>query len=142
VRVKSAFAALGFTALVFFAASSPASGRLDPDKTMLARSVEIDVSGRVLTVRGRVSCEACNRFLIGVTVTQRASGALALGGIRCRCSGEPREWSALARARTEARFALGKARACAWVVTRGESGKFTDAVQVCRAIELVRRAQT
>src|SRR5438309_7245585 len=61
------------------------SNTIDPFATIKA-------NGRQIIVTGPVQCTAGETFDVRVTVTQRATGALAEGRTRFKCSGATQHW--------------------------------------------------
>ena len=49
-------------------------------------------NGRHLVVKGPIACTAEERAYLEITVTQRATGAVAAGRTRITCSGADAEW--------------------------------------------------
>ena len=92
-------------------------------------------SGRVVHLTGSLVCGGCGIVRIGVTLSQRSTGALAQGGIRCRCSGGSRQMAIRAVVRYGT-FAPGRAKVCAWLVSGG-SDTAGIATQWCRPMRLV-----
>jgi hypothetical protein len=92
-------------------------------------------SGRVVSLSGSIVCAGCGVVTIGVTLSQASTGALAQGGVRCRCSAGPIRMTIRAVARYGT-FTPGRAKACAWLVSRG-SESTGAARQWCRPLKLV-----
>jgi hypothetical protein len=92
-------------------------------------------SGRVVHLTGSLVCGGCGVVRIGVTLSQKSTGALAQGGIRCRCSGGTRQMTIRAVARYGT-FAPGRAKVCAWLVSSGSEAA-GSAIQWCRPMRLV-----
>jgi hypothetical protein len=92
-------------------------------------------SGRVVVLSGSVVCGGCGVVTLGVTLSQASTGALAQGGIRCRCSDGTIRMTIRAVARYGT-FTPGRAKACAWLVSEGSETAGT-ARQWCRPMTLV-----
>ncbi len=90
------------------------------------------LKGAHVLATGIVACDAGERLKLQLTVTQRATGAVARGSTRGVCTGEVQEWPVRLQRRGPAKFAAGAAAACALAVT-SLHGKPTDAHQWCRA---------
>jgi len=86
--------------------------------------------GRHLVVTGPLACTAGEKVYLRVTVTQRATGAVAEGHTRFLCEGETetQQWEVHAVTHGKARFAEGSAWAVALARTT-ERGDTTDAHQ-------------
>ena len=91
--------------------------------------------GRGVRVSGPVTCTKGRRVRIDVTLTQRASGAVARGTWTARCTGVSRRWTIKRASALTGRFVTGQATACAAAAT-ATSKRATDAVQWCRLIRL------
>jgi hypothetical protein len=74
--------------------------------------------GALARSTGPIGCTRGERIAITVTVSQAATGARARASWAGRCTGEVQHWQVRARARTEARFAKGRARVRAVGKTR------------------------
>jgi hypothetical protein len=74
--------------------------------------------GALVRSTGPIGCTRGERIAIAVTVSQAATGARARASWAGRCTGEVQHWQVRARARTEARFAKGRARVRAVGKTR------------------------
>ena len=85
---------------------------------------------------GVVTCATCRRFTLGATVSQRTSGAVGQGGVRCVCRSAREHWLLTARAREATRFKPGAARVCVWIIARGSGGEAIDAAQWCESVTL------
>jgi hypothetical protein len=99
-------------------------------------SARLAAGGRALQVGGVVRCSACRGFTLGATVSQRGSGAIAQGGVRCTCDGVAEHWLLTARAREGTTFRRGPARVCVWVTARSQGGEAIDARQWCESVTL------
>ena len=103
------------------------------------REATLDAGGHVVDATGPIRCSQLERARIRVTVSQRATGAVAEGRWRGRCRRTTRTWTARRFVqRGAAIFEAGTAQACALAVTR-TAERATDAKQWCRTIELTRR---
>ena len=93
--------------------------------------------GRHLIVTGPLACTDSERAFLHVTVTQRATGAVAEGHTRLLCTGETQHWEVHAVIRGHATFQEGPATAVAVgrTLLRGEA---TDAHQWLVDVTLVR----
>lgn len=92
--------------------------------------------GQTLLLNGPVECTAGERAWLRVTVTQRTTGAMAVGRTRFTCTGTPRQWAVQAAIQGHATFADGPATAVAVARTR-DHGEATDAHQWSVNITLV-----
>jgi len=95
-------------------------------------------AGRQIIATGPISCTAGERALLHVTLTQRATGAVAEGRTRAKCRGEDvqQQWKVHASTHGDESFAAGVASVVALARTtrRGES---TDAHQWLVEVTLV-----
>jgi hypothetical protein len=135
LRAAATFCALMAVAAAW--ATEPASARIQPQKTVIDVEARLDTKPKILSLTGRIGCDGCEGYTVGVTVTQRRSGALAQGGVICKCPGSASTWLVRARIRGDGRLVEGPARACAWAISRGEGGRPTDALQWCRTVRVV-----
>ena len=92
--------------------------------------------GRQLVVTGPVACDRIEWVDQRVTVTQRATGAVAEGRVRFVCSTGQQQWEVHAAAHGNEVFAPGPATAVA-VAVSGSGGGATDAHQWLVNITLV-----
>jgi hypothetical protein len=122
--------------LAVLVGAAEASAAIDARGTRIDATASHAPGTNRIEVRGQVTCSDCVRFTLGLTITQRGTGALAQGGVRCRCEGPTTRWVLRARILDGTPFELGRARVCAWVVTRSASGAATDAHQFCRAVTI------
>jgi hypothetical protein len=92
--------------------------------------------GRHLVVTGPIECTAGERAYLRVTVTQRATGALAEGRTLITCTGDTQQWKVHASTQGNETFQEGPATAVASgrTLARGEA---TDAHQWLVDITLV-----
>ena len=90
-----------------------------------------------MRVTGQVRCATCTRITLAVTVSQR-SGALAQGGVRCKCRSATELWTVNAKVRQATSLRAGRARICTWVIGQGAGGKAIDAYQWCSDVTLTR----
>jgi hypothetical protein len=74
--------------------------------------------GALVRSTGPIGCTRGERISITVTVRQAATGARARASWTSRCTGEVQHWRVRAPARSEARFAKGRARVRAVGKTR------------------------
>ena len=93
-------------------------------------------NGRHLVVTGPIACTAEERAYLEITVTQRATGAVATGRTRITCSGAVAQWEIHAPAQGAERFQEGSATAVAFARTVNGAG-VTDAHQWLVDITLV-----
>lgn len=84
--------------------------------------------GRQLVVTGPIACTEGERLSLRVTVTQRATGAVAMGRTVVSCTGGNQQWEVHASARGKETFEVGPATAAALGRT-SERGTITDAHQ-------------
>lgn len=118
--------------------SDSAQAGIRPAGTHIAGTATLNASGTAIRLRGQVQCTGCTRFTLGVTVTQRRSGALGQGGVRCRCRSATTGWAVTTRLRGTVPFAPRRAIACGWVIAYGTSRTPIDAYQWCDTVTLVR----
>lgn len=93
-------------------------------------------NGRHLVVTGPIACTQDERAYLEVTVTQRATGAVAAGRTRITCSGAVAQWEIHASARGAERFQDGPATAVALARTAHSIG-ITDAHQWLVRVTLI-----
>ena len=121
-------------AISLIAAAPVAVARI-MNNTIDALAIVAD-GGRHLVVTGPITCTAGEQSILRVTVTQRATGAIAEGQTLVVCSGAAQEWEAHAAIQGRQSFQLGSAVAVASArtTTRGDT---TDAHQWLVPITLV-----
>jgi hypothetical protein len=95
--------------------------------------------GRQLVVTGPIACAEGERAYLRVTVTQRATGAVAEGRTVVACTGGTQQWEVRASARGKETFEEGPATAAALGRT-AERGKTTDSHQWLVDIALAGKA--
>jgi hypothetical protein len=95
--------------------------------------------GRHLIVTGPIECTEGERAYLRVTVTQRATGAVAEGRTLVTCTGNAQQWEVHASVQGEETFQEGPATATASARTT-DRGKTTDAHQWLVDITLVGEA--
>ena len=88
----------------------------------------VDDHGRHIVVTGPISCTARENAHLRVTVTQRATGALAEGHTRIICSGDTQQWEIHAVTHDHEPFQEGPATAVA-VARTVHRGDIIDAHQ-------------
>jgi hypothetical protein len=103
--------------------------------TVDAFSVVTD-NGRHLVLTGPIACTPSERAYIEVTVTQRATGAVAAGRTRITCTGAFVQWEIHASAQVAERFQEGPATAVALART-ANGGEITDAQQWLVPVTLI-----
>jgi hypothetical protein len=117
--------------------TSPAFARaIDPAHTTVGNSARLGTDAKTVAIDGVVACATCRTFTLGATVSQRTSGAVAQGGVRCVCHGARERWTLTARAREGTRFRQGGARVCVWIIARRAAGRAIDAEQWCENVTL------
>jgi hypothetical protein len=94
-------------------------------------------NGRHLIVTGPIECTESERAYLRVTVTQRATGAVAQGRTRITCTGDTQHWEVHASLQGDEAFQEGSATAVALGRTTSHR-KTTDAHQWLVNITLVR----
>lgn len=99
-------------------------------------TARLDVSRHAIRIGGLVRCTRGGRVRIDVTITQRATGALARGTWTARCTGVSRRWTIRAARALTGRFRSGSATACA-AGSAANSRRATDAIQWCKVLRLV-----
>ena len=92
--------------------------------------------GRLLIVTGPIGCTESERAYLRVTVTQRATGAVAEGRTLITCTGGTQQWEVHASTQGDETFEEGPATAAALART-ADGGKTTDAHQWLVDITLV-----
>lgn len=92
--------------------------------------------GLHLIVTGPISCDASEKVSLRVTVTQRATGAVAEGRTLLACNPEIRQWEVHASVQGENAFAPSAATAVA-LGRSSDRGAVTDAHQWLVDITLV-----
>lgn len=103
--------------------------------TVDAHAVVAD-NGRHLVLTGPIACTEEERAYLEVTVTQRATGAVAAGRTRIACRGAVAQWEIHASAQGAERFQEGPAIAVALARTASGLG-ITDAHQWLVRITLI-----
>ena len=111
---------------------------IDQAGSAVGDTARVNQAGTVVHLVGVVRCAGCRAFTLGATVSQRSSGAVGQGGVRCVCNGAGERWRLTARSREATAFSPGAARVCVWVIARGPSDKPIDARQWCERISLTR----
>ncbi|MGH8583369.1 MAG: hypothetical protein ACREWG_11410 [Gammaproteobacteria bacterium] len=94
------------------------------------------MAGRHLIVTGPIACTASERAYLRVTVTQRETGAGAVGRTRIICTGDTQQWEVHAATRGKESFQEGRATAVALARTT-DRGDATDAQPCLVNITLV-----
>jgi hypothetical protein len=74
--------------------------------------------GRHITVSGPISCSEKQPLDLAVTVTQRATGAVAAGHLRMFCAAHEQHWDVETAARGDETFEEGDATATAVALTQ------------------------
>lgn len=92
--------------------------------------------GRHIIATGPVGCTERERAYLRMTVTQRATGAVAEGHTRLTCTGNTQQWEVHASTRGKETFEEGPATAVALART-SDRGDITDAHQWLVDITLV-----
>jgi hypothetical protein len=92
--------------------------------------------GRLIVVTGPIECTPSERAHLRVTVTQRATGALAEGHTRITCTGGSQQWELHASTHGSESFQEGPAIAVA-VARTTHRGDITDAHQWLVDVTLV-----
>jgi hypothetical protein len=123
------------SAVALTASVAPARAT-DAAQARIARSATLNARATAVLVSGVVVCATCRRFTLGATVSQRSSGAVAQGGVRCVCRGSRERWLLTAKAREATRFKPGRARVCVWLLARDGTGDAIDAGQWCENVSL------
>lgn len=131
--------ALAAALTLSLATVAAASGSdIDRARSSVGDSARLNAAGTALHLTGVVRCADCRTFTLGATVSQRTSGAVAQGGVRCVCRGAVEHWRLTARARESTTFEPGAARVCVWVIARGSAARPIDARQWCESVALER----
>ncbi|MDX6535775.1 MAG: hypothetical protein QOD37_116 [Gaiellales bacterium] len=134
--MRGARASLAVVGLALALGASAPAGASDPAHAHIAGSATLNARASAVLVTGVVTCTGCRRFTLGATVSQRSSGAVAQGGVRCVCHGSRERWLVTARAREATRFQPGRARVCVWLIARGSAEAAIDANQWCENVSL------
>ena len=127
---------IALLALSLVATSSAVARSIDPARSTVGNAARLSTGGTALRLVGVMHCPSCRSFTLGATVSQRSSGAVGQGGVRCVCHGDAERWFLTARAREETRFEPGTARVCVWVIARRAAAKPIDAEQWCENVAL------
>jgi len=93
-------------------------------------------NGRLVIATGPISCTRGERLFLRVTVTQRATGAVAEGSTRIVCTGNNQQWQVNAATQGPETFGEGPAIAVA-IARTAFRGEITDAHQWLVNITLV-----
>jgi hypothetical protein len=93
-------------------------------------------TGRHLVLTGPIACTPNERAYVEVTVTQRATGAVAVGRTRITCTGAVAQWEIHASTQVAERFQEGPATAVALART-ANGGDITDAHQWLVPVTLI-----
>jgi hypothetical protein len=96
----------------------------------------VTANGRHLVVTGPIACTTNERAYLEVTVTQRATGAVADGRTRITCTGDIGRWEVHASTHGNELFQAGPATAVALART-ADRGDVTDAQQWLVRITLI-----
>ena len=115
---------------------SASAGAIDPGRSTIDDAARLNASATTVRLGGVVHCPTCRTFTLGATVSQRTSGAVGQGGVRCVCRGGAERWLLTARAREATRFKPGAARVCIWIIARDASRAAIDAQQWCERVTL------
>jgi hypothetical protein len=115
---------------------SASAGAIDPARSTIGDTARMSTGATAVHLEGVVHCATCRTFTLGATVSQRTSGAVGQGGVRCVCHAAAERWLVTARAREATRFKPGAARVCVWIIARGARSKPIDAQQWCESVTL------
>jgi hypothetical protein len=96
-------------------------------------------NGRHLVLTGPIACTPNESAYVDVTVTQRDTGAVAVGHTRITCTGAVVQWEIHASTHGAERFQEGPATAVALART-ANGGDITDAHQWLVAVTLIRES--
>jgi len=127
---------IALVALSLVATSSAMARAIDPARSTVADAARLRAGGTAIRLAGVMHCPSCRSFTLGATVSQRSSGAVGQGGVRCVCHGDAERWFLIARAREATRFEPGAARVCVWAIARRAAAKPIDAEQWCESVAL------
>jgi hypothetical protein len=134
---RRAVLACAATLVAALALSTSAFARaIDPAGTSIGNGARLSSNRTTVGLGGVVACAGCRTFTLGATVSQRTSGAVAQGGVRCVCRGARERWSLSARTREGTKFRQGAARVCVWIIARGAASRAIDADQWCEDVTL------
>ena len=110
---------LGLAGAIFVVSASAGvqTNTIDP-------AAEISEKGRHVRLTGPIACTVGERADIQVTLTQRATGAIAEGRTHFTCTGYLQQWEVRAEVRGREKFEPGAAAAVALGITslHGRSG--------------------
>jgi hypothetical protein len=93
-------------------------------------------NGRLVIATGPITCTRGEQAFLRVTVTQRATGAVAEGRGRIVCTGNNQQWQVHAATQGQATFGEGAAVAIA-IARTASRGEITDAHQWLVDVTLV-----
>ena len=99
-------------------------------------TAKLSENGRRLVVTGPIQTDVVEKIYLRVTVTQRATGAVAEGIAILRGTGELQTWEVRAKTRGKASFEPGPATAVALAIT-SDKGQTSDSHQWLVNITLV-----
>ena len=99
-------------------------------------TAKLSENGRRLVVTGPIQTDVVEKIYLRVTVTQRATGAVAQGIAILRGTGELQTWEVRANTRGKASFEPGPATAVAIAIT-SDKGQTSDSHQWLVNITLV-----
>jgi hypothetical protein len=80
---------------------------IDQAHSAVGDTARLNPAGTAVHLVGVVRCAGCRAFTLGATVSQRSSGAVGQGGVRCICKGTVERWLVTARAREAHTFLPG-----------------------------------
>jgi hypothetical protein len=129
--------ALGAAAPAVGSALSGSGGSVQVEKTRSGfdAAAQATASGATVRIGGPAQCTKGGRLRIDVTITQRASGALARGTWTGRCRGSVQRWTVRAARALTGRFVAGEVTACA-AAAAASAERATDALQWCKLVTL------
>ena len=105
---------------------------------MIDPAATLTRDGRQVTATGPIACTAGQHAHLQVTVTQRSTGAMAVGHTAIHCNGYIQQWEIHASARSREVFINGAASAVA-LGRASDRARFDDAHQWLVPVTLVPR---
>ena len=132
----SLFSRCSIYTLGLLAASFGASANAGIQINTIDPAAQVSEKGRHVHITGPVACTVGQRAEVYVTLTQRATGAIAMGKSHFICTGYIQQWEVHAAAHGQEDFETGAALAVALGIT-SKRGKADDAHQWLVQITLV-----
>ena len=133
---KPSLSRVSIYTLGLMAAISVASANAGIQSNTIDPAAEVSEKGRHVRITGPIACTVGQRAEIYVTLTQRATGAVAMGRSHFICTGYIQQWEVRAATHGREDFETGAASAVALGIT-SKRGKADDAHQWLVPITLV-----